>query len=366
MSQIDPVRYVPSLEQPEKNEDETNRELQESFQDILDITSEDEGRAIRSVHAKSHGILTGTLDILPDLPPEYAQGIFARPGSHAALARISTNPGDILHDSIGLPRGLALKVTDVEGERLPGSQDSLSQDFVMINAPAFTVSDASEFLKNLKLLAKTTDRAEWAKRGLAAVLRGAEKLVEATGGESGFLQSMGGAANVHPLGETYYTMTAYRYGDYVAKLSLAPASDNLTALAGNKVDTSGRPDALREEVAEAMARSDGKWELRVQLCRDVETMPIEDASVVWDEALSPFVTVARLTIPAQTGWSENRARKVDDCMRFSPWNGLAAHRPLGRINRVRKDSYNLSANFRGRVNACPMHEPSAAELEALN
>ena len=364
MPQNDPILYSPALETREDEEAKTNEEMQETFQDILNITAEDEGRAIRSVHAKSHGILSGTLEILPDLPIEYAQGMFAQPGRHAALARISTNPGDILHDKIGLPRGFALKVLDVEGTRLPGSDGSV-QDFTMINAPAFTAENGKDFLRNLKLLAKTTDRAEWAKKGLSTVLRGAEKLLETVGLESGTLQSMGGAPNLHPLGETYYTMTPYRYGDYVAKLQIVPVSDNLISLTGEIIDASDRHDALREEVAEAMKTADGVWELRVQLLRDKDSMPIEDATVVWHEELSPFVAVARLTVPAQTGWSEAKAARVDDCMHFSPWNGLEAHRPMGRINRIRRDSYDLSARFRARVNQCPMHEPTAAELEAL-
>ena len=364
MPQNDPIPYSPALEAREDDEAKTNEEMQQTFQDILNITAEDEGKAIRSVHAKSHGILTGTLEVLADLPPEYRQGMFAKPGRHGALARISTNPGDILHDTIGLPRGMALKVLDVEGNRLPGSDASV-QDWLMINAPAFNAEDGKDFLKNLKLLAKTTDRAEWAKKGLSTVLRGAEKLLEKTGRESATLQSMGGAPNVHPLGETHYTMTPYRYGDFVAKLSLAPVSPNLTALTGEIIDASDRHDGIREDVASAMAQADGVWELRVQLLRDREKMPVEDATVAWDEKLSPFVAVARLTVPAQAGWSEEKSATVDDCMRFSPWNGLEAHRPLGRINRIRRDSYDLSARFRAQTNGCPMHEPSAAELEAL-
>lgn len=37
----------------------------------------------------------------------------------------------------------------------------------------------------------------------------------------------------------------------------------------------------------------GTWELRVQLCVDIEKMPREDASVEWPQDLSPYVTVAR-------------------------------------------------------------------------
>jgi hypothetical protein len=89
-------------------------------------------------------------------------------------------------------------------------------------------------------------------------------------------------------------------------------------------------------------------------------MPIEDASVVWPERESPYRTVARLTIPPQPAWSEARARQVEDGLTFNPWNGLAAHQPLGAINRARRDAYPEGAAFRARHNGCPIHEPRAA------
>ena len=44
-------------------------------------------------------------------------------------------------------------------------------------------------------------------------------------------------------------------------------------------------------------------------------------------------------------------------MAFSPWHGVAAHRPLGSIMRVRKVVYEGSAKFRSERNGCPIHEP---------
>ena len=61
----------------------------------------------------------------------------------------------------------------------------------MVNGPVFTAPNAKAFLKSLKLLAKTTDRAEWAKKALSAVLRGTERVLEAVGGGSATLQTMG-------------------------------------------------------------------------------------------------------------------------------------------------------------------------------
>ena len=51
---------------------------------------------------------------------------------------------------------------------------------------------------------------------------------------------------------------------------------------------------------------------------------------------------------------------IDEGLAFSPWHGLAAHRPLGSVMRARNTTYTNSAEFRGKHNGCPMHEPKAA------
>lgn len=356
-----PVPFSPSVEKPEPDEAETISSLEEQFKSILDTTSADYGHAVRSVHAKGHGIAQGTLTVTEGLPHDLAQGLFATPGSYEAVLRISTNAGDILDDSISLPRGLALKVMGVEGERLPGAEGT-TQDFVLVNGPAFAAPTPKAFLGNLKLLSKTTDKAEGAKKALSAVFRGVEATLEAVGGESSFLQTLGGAKPVHPLGATYYSQTPFRYGGYIAKFALFPVS-GIKDYADETVDASGRPDAIREAVNELLIEQGGTWELRVQLCTDLEKMPIEDPTVVWDEKESPFRTVATLVVAPQAAWAHGSSEKTEDALSFSPWHGLAAHQPLGGVNRARNDPYRMSAEYRGRFNGCPIHEPaSVAEL----
>jgi hypothetical protein len=275
------------------------------------------------------------------------------------VLRFSTNPGDILDDKVSTPRGLALKLIGVEGERLSGSENQVTQDFVMVNAPGFIAATPKDFLRSLKLLAKTTDKAPRAKQALSATLRGAETALEALGGESKMLKSMGGHPTTHILGETFYSVVPLLYGPYFAKLNIVPVSPELTALTDQKVDLKNNPDGLREAVIQHFAKHGGIWEMRVQLATDIDKMPIEDATVIWPEALSPYVTVARIEVPAQPAWTEARAAVVDDDMSFSPWHGLAAHRPLGGIMRSRKPAYEMSAGFRARHNGCPMHEPQS-------
>ncbi|MBB3859137.1 hypothetical protein GGQ88_000377 [Novosphingobium hassiacum] len=356
MSLPPPVPYAPDVETFRDDEQDTVKKLNEAFDEILTTTQQDYGHAVRAVHAKPHAILKGTFSVLSDLPPELAQGLFATPGEHGAYVRISTNPGDVLDDAIALPRGLALKVTDVEGARLPDASGT-TQDFVMINGPVFLAPNAKKFAGNLALLAKTTDKAEGLKVGLSKVLQVVNGALGAVGLDSPKLGSLGGAPQVDPLGETYFSATAFRHGNHIAKYRLRPLSDALTALTGEKVDTKGRPNAIREDVRKEMASIDGEWAFEAQLCRDLEKQPVEDPTVEWKEDEAPFVQIATLRIPRQDSWSDDALQKVNEEMRFSVWTGLAAHQPLGDVNRARRETYRHSADFRAAANRCPIHEP---------
>ena len=353
----DPVRFDPSMERVGPNEAETLAGLIEALRSISETTFAHSGHAIRAVHAKSHGVLRGKVAILPGLPPYFAQGLFAKPGEYNMAMRFSTLPGDILDDGVSTPRGLAIKVIGVDGSRLPGSENDTTQDFVLVNGPAFAAPTAEAFLGSLKTLAKTTDKAAGLKKALSAVTRTAESVLEAFGTKSPTLLTMGGQPETSILGETFYSQAPILYGDYIAKIAVAPVSLRLTALTGQKLDMSGKPNALRQSVEEYFDLNDGEWEIRVQLCTDLETMPVEDASVVWPEDKSPYVTVARITVPSQNSWSAEGIAAIDEGMAFSPWHGLAAHRPLGSVMRARNNTYTGSADFRATHNGCPIHEP---------
>jgi hypothetical protein len=73
--------------------------------------------------------------------------------------------------------------------------------------------------------------------------------------------------------------------------------------------------------------------------------PIEDASVNWP---SPYHTVAHLTLPAQDTSSaagQALARKIEASV-IDPWQALAAHRPLGDVQRARRVVYFVSQKGR--------------------
>jgi len=351
-----PLRYDPSLEKPEKDEAKTQQGLLETMGKIREKTFADGGHAIRSVHAKSHGLLEGELEVFEDLSQVLKQGLFARGGRYPVIMRLSTIPGDMLDDSVSTPRGLAIKVIGVDGERLPGA-DGTTQDFVLVDGPAFGTPNAKAFLANLKLVAATTDKLEGVKKVVSAAMRGVESAIEAAGGKSATALALGGQPETHILGESFYSQTPILYGDYMAKIGVFPVSPELKALTDAALKFAGKPNAIREAVVDFFRQHGGEWEVRVQLAIDHEHTPIEDAAKVWPEDRSPYLTVAKIKVAPQTAWSEARSTAVDDGLSFSPWHGLAAHRPLGSIMRARKAAYEQSARFRTDHNAVKVHEP---------
>jgi hypothetical protein len=349
-----PLPYDPSYEIAEEDEAKTIEGLQEAMHSVAETVHKDSGHAPRGVHAKSHGLLRGQLRVLDRIAPDYSQGLFAGAGEYPVVLRLSTTPGDLLDDKVSTPRGMAIKIIGVPGERLPDGAGDTTQDFVMVNGPVFQTATAKQFLNSAKLLAATTDKVPSLKKAFSAALQGAEKVIEAVGGESGALKGIGGHPETHILGETFFTQVPVLFGRYMAKLQLVPVSPELAALKDQAVDLEGKPNGLRGAVVDFMGAHQAEWELRVQLCTDLAEMPIEDPTVEWT---APWVAVARITAPPQAGWTHGLSVLVDDGMQFNPWHCVAAHRPLGSIMRVRRAVYAASARFRAERNGTPIAEP---------
>ncbi len=356
-----PVRYRADLETPIPDEDDYDQRLTKAMLGVSETVWKDTGHVRRSVHAKSHGVLRGEIEVLPATPSEYAQGMFAAPARFPAILRLSTTPGDVLDDAVSTPRGLAVKFVGVPGERLPGSENDNTQNFVLGNSAAFNTRTAKEFLGNVHRLGTFTDKVPTLKKVISAASRGAEHALEAVGGQSTVLTTYAGQAITHILGDTFYSQAPLRHGDYVAKLCISPISPNLLALHNAPVDLSGKPDGLRELVRDFFRCEGATWEVRIQLCVDLRSMPIEDASAKWPEDRSPYVAVARITVPAQDSWDDRKVDAIDEGITFSPWRGLLAHQPLGSIMRARRRAYESSAAFRRERTGLPLAEPRDAD-----
>lgn len=357
-----PVFYTPAVEVPQPDEAETIADLAAIHIKSMRRAADDPNDLQRAQHSKSHGLLIGRLEVLDDLDETLAQGVFAHPEVYDAVVRLSTVPGEILPDAFGTPRGFAIKLIGVDGERLPGSEGAMTQDFIMVNMPAFAAPSLRAMIPPMKGLAAISGRMEGLKMATAAVARATEAFIEGAGGDAPGWRGIGGEQPRHPLGETYYSQVPILFGPYMAKLSLVPSSSNLTRLTGKRIDTDSDKLALRKLMNAHFEMQGGEWDLRVQLCTDLETMPVEDSTRAWSEEDSPWQTVARLSLAPQTAWSEERARVIDDGMSFNPWHGIAVHRPLGWVQRARKPVYEASVRMRGQSHGLSITEPDSVEF----
>ena len=358
------IPYSDAIETIQPEETETSNQIAATLLDISRKVGQRQRHTVRSVHAKSHGLLKAEFSVLPDLDQHLRQGLFAEEKSYGAVMRFSTNPGDILSDHISTPRGLAIKVSGVEGEMLPNHAGHVTQDFVFNNASTFHAPNTKEFLKGITLLDKHADDSEALKQAVSSAAQTAEEGLELIKQKSSFLKGFGHPPT-HPLGETYHTAVPLRFGNYFGKLHLVPISDNLISLKGKHIDHPTSWNAVKDSIIAFFERETAVWELRVQLCTDLEKMPVEDASVEWTEQLSPSLPLARITAQTQNAYSDARRVWVDEQLSFNPWHSLAAHRPLGNIMRARFQSYKASSEYRHSAEGRPMIEPcSINELPA--
>ena len=359
------VPYSDSLEQLQPDEGALVDKILASMMRVNRLVADRHRHGVRDAHAKSHGILAGELVVAADLPPHLRQGVFARPGSYPVIVRLSTAPSDLQSDRIPAPRGMAIKLLGVDGDKLLPDDQSRNQDFLLVNHPVIPFGHVKAYWDVQQLAEKSDGSPETLLRIAAAVARGATQLFKAAHVDVPPALEAIAATNAHLLGATYHSMAALRFGDHVAKLSVAPASDAVRALTGKSLPADHKDSVLRDLVVEHFQSHGAEYELRAQLCTSVEDMPIEDASIEWSADQSPHQPVARLVLPAQAAYSDARRIYGDDVLSFSPWRGLAAHRPLGSIMRIRRAAYEQSSRARHAMNLVPRVEPSdLAELPA--
>ncbi|WP_092041461.1 catalase family protein [Methylobacterium pseudosasicola] len=352
------LRYHDGIETLAPDENETIDAIIASMTRESETTAARYGHAVRASHAKVSGVVTGELQVPDDLPPELKQGLFAKGGTYPVIVRFAQGPGELLKDSVSTHRGMAIKVLGVAGEKLPG-HGAETQDFVLATGPVFPNPDAKGFLGSMKQLEAGTKAPEAVKAAVSGTARALDTVVKAVTGESSPLLDFFGHEPLHPLAEPYYSQAALRYGDHIAKIAAFPASTKQQALAGETLHPGEDPDAFRHAVTAFFAGDAAVFEIRAQLCTNLNDMPVEDASKRWDEAASPYRTVARLILPTQDSQSEARTRYANDVLSFRPAHSLAAHRPLGSLMRARLKTYQALSSFRHGRNRTPETEPTA-------
>lgn len=383
--------------------------FQKMATDIQDIQQKllasNDGAAARAFHAKPHACVKGKFFVhVPDDAVSKARlpqgtdlaslkvGLFRdRAEPYEVWVRWSNGVGGKNRpDGEVDVRGLAFKVLGVEGDRLPDGptffkQEEGTQDFLMTNgattpAPsseafaAFGVSQAAmasaqgvpEKLVALKNFFKyLTANPRVGSTLIHKVLDSTKKhnSVLAQSFFSGGAIALGVGPDGAPAQAVKFSaVTGTWKGDAAGKGTCTPASDEAQAQAdfalpgGEPLGAPGKPGDANylstgpRGVKSALKAGPVCVDFRLQFQRHdagmlaAQAQPVEDTSVEWREADSPSVSVATVVIDKKDDPSAEEAFCNE--LSWNPWHGLADHRPLGNIMRVRQEVLAASAQKR--------------------
>jgi len=282
------------------------------------------GEVKRFNQGKSLGCFNADFEVVDDIVPELKKGLFKKSGRYNAQVRFAS--ASTYDDGDKDLRGLSIKVSGVEGASLSGVNGE--QHFLLNSFPALFVDTPETFYKFIQATYQD-NRWKFFINPLDSHLKSLWIIFKAR------------ENHTSPFDIRYWSTTPFALGDEnVVKYSVRPCSTVSSELPGTLTE-----NYLRLAMDRHLSRAPVCFDFMVQLQTNDEDMPIEDASVIWDEDDSPFQKVARLTIESQA-FSTPAALGACEKTSFNPWQSLPEHKPLGRMNQVRNRIYSDTSRFR--------------------
>ena len=302
----------------------------------------------RAGNTKTHGVLRGEVTIRDDVPARMRHGILAEPRSYRAWVRYSgpgpDRPPDI--DDVGFV-SMTIKMMGVPGPKLL-DDEKFTQDLLGICTPTFVTPDARA---NAKLQVWSYERTPlW----YFFDPRDSHLL-------DFWMQALWNKTQSNPLGEQYFSCVPYLLGDGQAmQYAFYPKTTVKRHIPGLPL---GRPpdNYLRDNMIATLKETDVEFDIMVQVQTDAFRMPIENASVLWPQSLSPRVPVASLRIPMQS-FDSPAQFAFAGVLSYNPWHCLPEHRPLGNQSRTRLPLYTELSRYRQAMNRTPHIEPTGDEV----
>jgi hypothetical protein len=310
----------------------------------------DHGKPVpRGQHAKQHGCVKAEFVIADVLPVDMRWGVLKEPGGRFP-AWIRFSNARMQDDRMPDGHGMAIKLMDVPGRKLlEGQEHEQTQDFLLLDHPAFFIKNALEFAEFEAALIEMDSTEVWLSLSKLSVAR----FFLARPLELLIVAQIAMHLPSNPLEARYWSATPYRLGPRAVKYAVKPrigpspiASPRLTA------------NHLREAMKRSLATDDGAYfDFFIQPQVDSERTPIEDATREWDELAAPSYKAATIHIPPQAFDSDEQMQFCEN-LSFNPWHCLPEHRPLGGINRLRKAVYVALSELRHGLNNLPSIEPT--------
>lgn len=163
-----------------------------------------------------------------------------------------------------------------------------------------------------------------------------------------------------------WSQSAYRFGDYVAKLGVFPKGEEQKKIANEFIKDDDPVNILSQHCRAFHQNHKVTYSFCAQLLQNLDEQPVDDIGVEWDEKKYPFEEIAHLEFEPQDSWLPEFRVWWDDRITCNSWHGLKVHQPLGSTNRMRRVVYAESRKLRLRVNGFKDYiEPSSlAEVPA--
>lgn len=230
--------------------------------------------AERPVFRKLHGTAHGRQVMPKDIPADLKVGVFARDELTAWMRFSSdTSPTD---PDLRSTVGIGLKLFGVLGEKAWGGAGD-TVDIIMQNFPVFFVDDAKEMCEFT----------------YAGVVQGDYPTYLANHPKTNKLLNDMAKVEGSVLTTTYWGILPFRCGPtQVVKYRLDPET------APRNVANDAL-DYLAIDMENRLAMGEYRFRFKVQRRTNPSAMPLDEATVEWPEAESPFVQVATLIIPRQ-------------------------------------------------------------------
>jgi hypothetical protein len=317
-----------------KNEDQAEKILTQT-REMVSVRAASSGVMNRDAHPKAHGCVQATFTVSnKDLPLAQRVGVFAADQqSFSAWVRYSNGDPDGAKkpDAEKDVRGMAVKLMNVADT--PGG----SQDFLMITAKEFFSKDGDDYLALFNAL--TGGNARLALYALTHPLS-AKRLFA------------GRVQIANPLTASYFSSVPYKLGNRSMRFKAEPC-----VASTEKVPATPSARYLQEGLVKTLAAGSACYNFYVQPNLDPQRNPVEDPRVRWDEKKSPYIKVATLTIPQQTGITSLEQTNFCENLSMDPWHSHPQTRPLGQINRMRSLIYREISRMRHDGNRTTVLEP---------
>lgn len=293
------------------------------------------GAAKRAQHTKHLGVVQAKFVVSAGIPEHLRTGLFSQPREFDAIIRFSS--GRQTDDRKGDAHGMAIKLLDVPGPKLlAGRENETTHDFVLVDNEVFFLRDMAEYLS----FNESAAQAKKSKiRGFIFLAKLA--LVQRDLGRR--VKSFAGKTPSSPLASHYWSTTPYRLGGHAVKyMAVSPNAGTAKSNSGVQHE-----DGLVNALASELALEAATFDFGVHVQSDASRQPVEDATVNWRDNGAQFVKLARIEIPLQL--VKTNETLAEDLV-FSPWHAIEEHRPLGAINRARRDVYAAMSKRRHQLN----------------